>query len=249
MSMPAEPSPRKPRPPRVRVTCAHCGAAKTIPPSRTDRAHHFCSRKCQGLYKTSMGKVRRACRTCGEWYSVCLAQIADRGSNYCSRACMHAGMRTRTGPRVAYWRRTNRQIRARDGNSCQLCQSPDRLDVHHIVPADTYADDEQDVADRPSNLITLCSSCHRRAEYDPSVLYGTAHGQTHQHEVGRAILVAIHLRATGSGFARKLTTDAVRDVRGRLSAGEKVASIAALYGVTPAAISALKWGRVWSRYA
>lgn len=249
MSMPTEPPSRKPRRPRIQVVCAHCGIAKIIPPSRMDRVHHFCSRRCQGLYKTSVGKVQRLCRTCGKEYSVCLAQIADRGSAYCSRACMHTGMRTRTGPRVAYWRRTSRQVKARDGNCCQLCQVTDRLEVHHIVPSDTYTDDEQQVADRPSNLITLCSSCHRRAEYDPSVLYGTAHGQAHQHEVGRAVLVAIHLRAVGEGFARKLTIKDVREIRRRLSAGDKVVDIAEYYGVTGPAISAIRYGRVWQRYA
>ncbi len=76
------------------------------------------------------------------------------------------------------WQRQRKAARARDGYRCRSCNAPERPgrqhDVHHIrplrafleeaarnnvVPASVYSQ-----AHALSNLITLCPSCHRRAE-------------------------------------------------------------------------------------
>lgn len=64
------------------------------------------------------------------------------------------------------WQRTRTNVRERDMNLCVLCASQTPpiyvttgLSVHHIVPLEQGGDR---VA--PSNLITLCSSCHELAE-------------------------------------------------------------------------------------
>jgi len=62
---------------------------------------------------------------------------------------------------------------ARDGYRCRHCGMPEReghpLEVHHIVPFATFGyipgvNDLHRLANRLENLITLCPSCHRRAE-------------------------------------------------------------------------------------
>lgn len=61
-------------------------------------------------------------------------------------------------PYLSTWSRTKLQIMERDGYSCQGkdCRKKQPvLNVHHI--------DENPQNDNPENLITLCSSCHRRA--------------------------------------------------------------------------------------
>ena len=43
----------------------------------------------------------------------------------------------------------------RDHNKCQICSSRDKLHIHHIIKRINGGNHD------PSNLITLCSSCHR----------------------------------------------------------------------------------------
>lgn len=51
------------------------------------------------------------------------------------------------------------QILKRDNHTCQHCfKTPSILHVHHIIPRSSNGSDE------PTNLITLCPSCHRTAE-------------------------------------------------------------------------------------
>ncbi|MCK6625337.1 MAG: DEAD/DEAH box helicase [Anaerolineae bacterium] len=63
------------------------------------------------------------------------------------------------------WAGQRRAARARDGYRCQMCGLPERgreHDVHHKIPFRTFTSYEP--ANQLSNLITLCRSCHRRAE-------------------------------------------------------------------------------------
>ncbi len=63
--------------------------------------------------------------------------------------------------------------RARDGFICRQCGAPERQgrhhDVHHITPFRAFGyipgvNDFHTIANRLDNLITLCSTCHRRVE-------------------------------------------------------------------------------------
>jgi 5-methylcytosine-specific restriction endonuclease McrA len=58
-----------------------------------------------------------------------------------------------------HWRALRRRVRYRDGNTCQSCgkrgADGHRLSVHHI---------QRGGPDVMANLITLCSSCHARAD-------------------------------------------------------------------------------------
>src|SRR5690625_1174251 len=74
------------------------------------------------------------------------------------------------------WPRLRRQIVARDGERCQVCNAHRSagvvLHVHHKVPFRAFASAAQ--ANQPDNLITLCPSCHRRAEQGVRVRSGLA---------------------------------------------------------------------------
>jgi DEAD/DEAH box helicase domain-containing protein len=76
------------------------------------------------------------------------------------------------------WPRQRDRARARDHYRCRWCGAPERPgrshDVHHIVPFREFgwrsgenSNDEQ--ANQLSNLLTLCASCHRRAEQQVAV--------------------------------------------------------------------------------
>jgi DEAD/DEAH box helicase domain-containing protein len=63
------------------------------------------------------------------------------------------------------WAGQRNLARARDGYRCQMCGLPEQgrsHDVHHKVPFRTFESYIQ--ANQLTNLITLCRSCHRRAE-------------------------------------------------------------------------------------
>lgn len=80
------------------------------------------------------------------------------------------------GGRGPGWNATARAIRKRDGYKCQHCgvtqsQHGRALEVHHIIPFHDFLLWEE--ANRPSNLITLCKSCHTKADWESGKKRGT----------------------------------------------------------------------------
>lgn len=78
------------------------------------------------------------------------------------------------------WARIRKAVTARDDERCQVCgtarSSGVVLHVHHKVPFRAFATAAQ--ANRLDNLVTLCPSCHRRAEQGVRIQSGlsaTAH--------------------------------------------------------------------------
>ena len=71
------------------------------------------------------------------------------------------------------WHTQRDAARARDGYRCRRCGAPEREerqhDVHHVTPFREFGylpgvNDFYKLANRLGNLITLCQTCHRRAE-------------------------------------------------------------------------------------
>jgi DEAD/DEAH box helicase domain-containing protein len=71
------------------------------------------------------------------------------------------------------WPAQREVVRARDGYRCRHCGAPEREgrqhDVHHLTPFQAFGtipgvNDLYRLANAAENLITLCPSCHRRAE-------------------------------------------------------------------------------------
>ncbi len=83
------------------------------------------------------------------------------------------------GGRIEYygpnWYRQRRKARKRDGFTCHHCGKSEQeneraLDVHHIQPFRTFnyvtgENDNYKEANKLSNLISLCRSCHIREEH------------------------------------------------------------------------------------
>ncbi|WP_345893356.1 HNH endonuclease [Halorientalis brevis] len=71
------------------------------------------------------------------------------------------------------WNEIRSQALERDGYQCRVCGvTPDELDrnpdVHHIIPVRVYAESENhstEDAHRLDNVISLCISCHRKADH------------------------------------------------------------------------------------
>ncbi len=84
------------------------------------------------------------------------------------------------------WPKIRDRVRARDGYRCQMCGAPEngrQHDVHHKVPFRNFVRDSQSrenylaalqQAHRLDNLITLCPSCHRKAEQNVRMRSGLA---------------------------------------------------------------------------
>lgn len=73
------------------------------------------------------------------------------------------------------WAALKRRILMRDGYRCRACGTggdESKLHVHHIQPFKTFED--PDKANAPSNLITLCPSCHQQAETSVRLRSGLA---------------------------------------------------------------------------
>jgi DEAD/DEAH box helicase domain-containing protein len=78
------------------------------------------------------------------------------------------------------WTKIRDRVRARDGYCCQVCGAAEngrQHDVHHKIPLRQFKTlNGLDLvqAHRPDNLVTLCSSCHRKAEQNVRMRSGLA---------------------------------------------------------------------------
>jgi DEAD/DEAH box helicase domain-containing protein len=73
------------------------------------------------------------------------------------------------------WPRLRLAVRTRDGFRCRVCGTPENgreHDVHHKVPFRAFTSVAE--ANRMENLVTLCHSCHRKAEQNVRIRSGLA---------------------------------------------------------------------------
>lgn len=95
--------------------------------------------------------------TSGYWLSVDQAVVDSlRDQGFWSSAPNYYG---------SSWKRQRDRTRERDNYTCQACFQPEgnqAYHVHHKIPFRQF--DSPDEANRLENLITLCPSCHHRAE-------------------------------------------------------------------------------------
>lgn len=90
-----------------------------------------------------------------------------------AKELQEAGVLRRRADYGPNWPAQRDAARARDGHRCRRCGAPERdgrqHDVHHVTPFRSFGyvpgrNDLYKLANRLENLITLCPSCHRRAE-------------------------------------------------------------------------------------
>jgi 5-methylcytosine-specific restriction endonuclease McrA len=116
----------------------------------------YCSIECSGVAKRR--RTQKTCLVCGKLYVVkdsLARQIC------CSRACVTEYIRPDSNNlrgfyESSFWKSKRDEILKRDGYECTRCSSTSDLHVHHIVRKGNGG------GESPSNLITLCSSCHAR---------------------------------------------------------------------------------------
>jgi 5-methylcytosine-specific restriction endonuclease McrA len=161
----------------IAMTCEQCGTAFHRIPSKRDRVkHQFCSQACAGAWATQHDirkgennghyhTITVACAGCDAPVSKPQSLIKRRNNRvYCPECIPAYARRGRKGFYVGYPKEFSaelrRQIRRRDGYTCQECgakQTNKTLQVHHI-DYDKHHND-------PRNLISLCSVCHGRTNW------------------------------------------------------------------------------------
>lgn len=132
-----------------RVRCTHCARPVRVPAWLVEEglSLHFCNARCRSEWKAEVG----------------------------------AGVSTKGRPsfRGGNWETQAGLARERDRFRCVSCGVTEealgrQLDVHHIVPYRMFGSSEE--ANRLSNLISLCSSCHAKREsegHDHFPLFGS----------------------------------------------------------------------------
>lgn len=161
---------------RISKCCEVCGASYSV--SRPQAKSRFCSLQCVGISQRGRALPPRArmskiCAVCSVEFSISRAHM--HRIKCCSRRCggrLRAQLQSGEGnanwhgglSRLPYpwnFRFISRAIIARDGFACSNpgCAGTDpRLTAHHIDYDKTNCDH--------TNLITLCSACNSKANFD-----------------------------------------------------------------------------------
>lgn len=169
---------------RVTLICRQCNTSferKSYMATWSQERGPFCGFQCYGKWqKINLLGVRRnrvnvTCYTCGQSFEKVPSALSKR--NFCSRICFGKWRASsewtgRNNPswkgghydyRGENWGKQSALARKRDNNTCQHCQDINNiLHVHHITPFRLF--DDYRNANKLDNLITLCNSCHQKAD-------------------------------------------------------------------------------------
>lgn len=135
----------------------------------------YCSRECyrKGV-SARPAMIEVACLQCARMFRRTRAAVRRGRFVFCNHVCQrkflvginHPTWRGGSDPnRGSGWLKIAAQIRKRDGYCCQRCgrtqaDNKRKLDVDHIRPWRSF--DNEAEANQPTNLVALCSRCHRK---------------------------------------------------------------------------------------
>lgn len=150
--------------PSTLVTCSYCGKKflkrnKDIKEGRNT----FCSRKCQGLHKTSNHKIKLICSYCGKEFNRDISKLKNSKSKlyFCSKKCKNNAQKCEAKILNKSTIRKDYRITAflNKEQKCEICNNDDLrvLEVHHIN--NNHNDN------RIENLMILCANCHKIIHY------------------------------------------------------------------------------------
>lgn len=165
--------------------CRQCGTAivRTQSDIETSKGR-FCGMECREAWEAAQWFTIN-CDECDKEFE--RQQSAMRERNFCCVECKsqwvgrllqgenspnwRGGHGSYRGPN---WARQSQAARRRDNHKCQHCGVGEKnlgikLHVHHITPFRLFGyirnqNDHYEEANRLTNLITLCPSCHAKAE-------------------------------------------------------------------------------------
>lgn len=195
---------------------------------------HNCSKQCHDAWKA---------KTKSAYMRANVEKFSGPNSWNWKGACL---LRNKSY-RGAEWNVVAESIRARDRHKCKHCgmtQEEHRakwsqaLEVHHIVPFHEFTNYQK--ANRPSNLVALCKSCHMTAD---RAIKTRQMLMIFEDEPRKKVKDGV---SRGSRNARALLKeDQVKEIKQRLRAGHRQPEIAASFGVKKHVISAISTGQNW----
>jgi len=173
-------------------TCHQCDDEFERKPCHITDGRKFCSRKCFKKWVKNNGdkvgaevtSVTVSCETCSTEFQRIQYHLEKNNNHFCSRECYGEWLSEHNsgednpcwkgGTHHYYgklWNQQREKAIERDGEQCVDCgmsrhehyEERDKdLEVHHIQPFRTFNDSEK--ANKLSNLVTLCTMCHRERE-------------------------------------------------------------------------------------
>lgn len=162
---------------KVKCNCNVCGKEIVVKRLRyvSNISGNYCSLECFRVYQ-KQNYLTLECLNCKNIFFSKPSKVKYK-RNFCSRKCHREYSRGENsllymGGGIRYrgvnWRKQRDAAHKRDGGVCQYChhlpRKGSRLNaVHHIKPFRTFNGDYI-AANDLSNLITLCHTCHRKAE-------------------------------------------------------------------------------------
>lgn len=160
---------------KIECKCKECGKLFYVKPSHVRKGvGKYCSKECY----TKAGNKECVCSVCGDSFQIKTNRFKNGGGRYCSYKCFAS---IQKGDKHPLWRGGSRRYRGenwpqqrklayeRDSGICQHCGAEKSVDgrknaVHHIKRFSLFNDDYI-AANNLTNLITLCSTCHSKAEH------------------------------------------------------------------------------------
>jgi 5-methylcytosine-specific restriction endonuclease McrA len=171
---------------RVETSCSQCDTEMTVEKSEFRRyERHFCDRECQVKWiresrSRSVNKVTEKCHSCGESITRFPSKFPESGRQFCDVECRGEWLSGNTIEEGGYegyygpsWKESRLKRLKRDERECAVCGIPSDdhyekytcgLHVHHVIPFRKFGVEEHQAANRLSNLITVCISCHNKIE-------------------------------------------------------------------------------------
>jgi 5-methylcytosine-specific restriction endonuclease McrA len=176
---------------RIETKCDYCGNVLHRTPWKIEnRNNQFCNKECnnnwlrlnarRGSENPQYSTIEKPCSYCGKALKRQPWQANGYEHTFCNKTC-HGKWQSEnligennplwqgghTEYRGSNWHIQRHLARERDNNTCQHCgvtrdQIGRELDVHHIIPFRHF--DDYRIANALPNLITLCGSCHMKAE-------------------------------------------------------------------------------------
>lgn len=200
------------------IPCEHCREPFY---RREGEPRRYCSSACYYRARWGGHRLQRNCSVCGECFTTprstdrrtcgrrqCVSEAIGRANRGPRSTFWRGG---RTAPYVGEWRRERKRALRRDGHRCRACRSRTRPSVHHIVP---YRYSQSHAL---SNLVTLCPSCHGRAEMaiNPAVRAALALGRAKRAAaLERARVKFWREHPTGLPVEKALAAESVRRKQG-----------------------------------
>ena len=160
--------------PPQEYSCAQCGESfqRRYFPSKPNLPL-YCSSLCFNLARKTL-RTKYICGYCGKEFERLECRIRSN-KVFCSRTCAdkvrptgpehHRWLANKNPDYGSNWRIQRQLVKQRDGYQCRICNAKHDLVAHHYKSIREF-NNNWELGNQLSNLITLCRSCHSLVEHE-----------------------------------------------------------------------------------